>query len=189
MVSGGLAIAKLLAPFGTDIGGMVVTVTVPDGTGFTRKIWTLLAENGDGPYTPTIAIRAACREIEKLPHGAYPALGVVGLDAITSCFDDLDIATSITEMQAIPPFKAVLADSFDDLAPVVRGTHDAVTPRQFSGKSSVTRGTGLLARVAALVVGFPPTGDDIPVTVTKVPNANGETWVRQFGKSRTRKPF
>ena len=51
MVSGVLAIAKLLASFGTDIGGMVVAVTVPDGTGFVRKSWTLLAENGDGPYT------------------------------------------------------------------------------------------------------------------------------------------
>jgi len=183
MVSGVLAIAKLLASFGTDVGGMVVAVTVPDGTGFTRKSWILLAENGDGPYTPTVAIRAACREIEKVPYGAFPALGVVGLDAINSCFDDLDITTTITEMQAIPPFKAVLADSFDDLDPVVRATHDAVTPRRFSGKSSVTRGTGFLARVAALVIGFPPTGDDVPVSVTKVPSANGETWVRQFGKS------
>ncbi|WP_348536443.1 DUF4166 domain-containing protein [Labrys miyagiensis] len=48
------------------------------------------------------------------------------------------------------------------------------------------RGTrqGLLARLVARLVGFPPETDDIPVSVTFTPKGKGEFWQRDFGGRR-----
>ncbi len=176
-------LARLLGAFGTDTGGMVVDVTLPKGGGYIRRSWIMKASNGDGPFTPAVAVRAACRNLNILPAGAYPALGAVTLDQIETCFSDLDITTETSEQPVVPPFKAVLGPRFMNLEDAVRATHDAVTPRYYEGCATVTRGTGLQARIAATLFGFPPTGYEVPVSVSKTPSAAGETWVRQFGTS------
>ncbi|MEN8918784.1 MAG: DUF4166 domain-containing protein [Octadecabacter sp.] len=173
--------AKALAPFGTDRGGMVVEVTLPQGGSFIRKKWVMRAENGDGPYTPAIAIRAACRDLGALKTGAGPALSLITLDQIEACFGDLNIQTVQAHEPAVPIFKQVLGAPFDTLPDVIASTHNAVTPRTFKGMASVTRGTGLLARVAAVLFGFPPTTKNVDVEVVKTPDGLGETWVRRFG--------
>lgn len=176
-----MAGAKALTPFGTDRGGMVVDVTLAQGSGYVKKTWVMRAENGDGPYTPAIAIRAACRDIDVLNAGAGPALNLIALDKIEACFDNLDIETELGELPSVPIFKHALGPSFDMLPHSVASTHDAVTPRRFIGMASVTRGTGLLARVAALLFGFPRSEKSVEVEVTKTPDGVGETWVRRFG--------
>jgi len=178
--------ARILSRFGTDKGGMVVEVTLPtdeDPQRFETKTWAMLATKGDGPYTPAIAVRAVCRDLSDLPLGAYPALGMVTLNTIETCFEDLNITTSITQKTAIPPFQTVLGDKFVTLDPVVQATHAAVTPRGYSGSATVMRGTGVIARVAALLFGFPPSGQGVSVTVRKEPIRNGECWVRTFGEA------
>ncbi|AKS44932.1 Saccharopine dehydrogenase NADP binding domain-containing protein [Octadecabacter temperatus] len=180
--------AKALEPFGTDRGAMVVDVTLPNDAGFIRKTWVMRAENGDGPYTPAIAIRAACRDLATLKSGAGPALSLVALDQIEACFDDLDIETEHTQQDAIPIFEQVLGAQFDTLPDVISATHNAVTPRAFKGMASVTRGTGLLARIGALLFGFPPSAQSVEVEVVKTPDGRGETWVRRFG-TKTFKSF
>ena len=176
-----MAGAKALEPFGTDRGAMVVDVTLPNDAGFVRKTWVMRAENGDGPYTPAIAIRAACRDLATLKSGAGPALSLVTLAQIEACFDDLDIKTEHTQQDAVPIFEQVLGPQFDTLPDVISATHNAVTPRAFKGMASVTRGTGLLARIGALLFGFPPSAQSVDVEVVKTPDGCGETWVRRFG--------
>lgn len=178
--------AKALSPFGTDRGAMIVDVTVPRGTAFIQKRWTMRATNGDGPYTPAIAVRAACRDISGIPCGAGPAISLISLSKIEDCFADLDIDTTMSEHPRSPIFRRVLGPDIDRLPASVRATHDAVTPRSFKGFASVTRGSGLQARVAALLFGFPPTTSKIDVEVDKVPTANGEIWQRRFGRSMFR---
>ncbi|MCF2872595.1 DUF4166 domain-containing protein [Octadecabacter sp. G9-8] len=175
--------ARVLAPFGTDRGGMIVQIDLAQGNEVKRKSWIMRATNGDGPYTPAIAIRAACRDISSLPHGAGPALSLISLDKIEACFDDLNIETQITEAECIPMFRQVLGADMDRLPAAVKATHDAVTTRRFKGLARVTRGNGLQARVAAALFGFPPSADEIEVEVTKTPTPNGETWVRRFGRA------
>lgn len=97
--------AGALAPFGTDRGGMIVQVTLPQGAKFICKKWTMRAINGDGPYTPTVAVRAACRDLSALPAGAGPALSLISLDNIEGCFDDLDITTHMDVAPIIPIFR------------------------------------------------------------------------------------
>jgi hypothetical protein len=173
--------ARALAPFGTDRGGMIVRVSLPQGTGFICKNWIMRAENGDGPYTPAVAIRAACRDLAALESGAKPALSLIPLDKIEDCFADLDIDTDTSQQEIVPIFRQVLGPYFDHLPDTVKATHDAVTPRVFRGLANVTRGGGLQARIAALLFRFPTSADDIEVEVTKIPTQQGETWVRRFG--------
>ncbi|MBU2993980.1 DUF4166 domain-containing protein [Octadecabacter sp. 1_MG-2023] len=183
MVNGMMLGAKALAPFGSDRGGMIVEVIAAHHDGFVIKRWIMRANSGDGPYTPAIAVRAACRDLGAIPPGAGPALSLVPLDAIEACFEDLDIETETQTRQVSPPFKTVLGATFDKLPKTVRATHDSVVPRTFRGRASVTRGRGLQARIAALVFGFPATTDDIEVEVTKTRYKNGEKWLRRFGRS------
>ena len=178
--------AKALEPFGTDRGAMIVEVTLTEDAGFIRKKWVMRAESGDGPYTPAIAIRAACRDIDTLVVGAGPALSLIPLDQIEACFEDLDIGIEHTQEMAVPIFKQVLGAQFDTLPDTIVATHNAVTPRSFKGMASVTRGTGLLARIAALLFGFPPTAQSVEVEVVKTPDGRGETWVRRFGAKTLR---
>ena len=50
----------------------------------------------------------------------------------------------------------------------------------------MTRGRGLLARVAAWLLGFPAAGDDVPLTITKTRTPTGEIWERNFAGRRFR---
>jgi hypothetical protein len=62
-----------LAAFGTDAGAMHVTAQGLDAQGQpVRRIWTLVATHGDGPWVPTLAAAALVR---KLAAGATPAGG------------------------------------------------------------------------------------------------------------------
>ncbi|MGJ8610637.1 MAG: DUF4166 domain-containing protein, partial [Octadecabacter sp.] len=178
--------AQILTPFGTDRGGMIVQVVVPQAAGFVRKSWIMQAETGDGPYTPAVAIRAACRDVDAIGAGAVPALSLISLDKIETCFADLDIETQTTTQPIIPIFRQVLGADFDRLPRIVSETHDAVASRVFKGLSNVTRGRGLQARIAAMLFGFPQSGEDIPVEVRKTPQGNNETWVRRFANSTFR---
>jgi hypothetical protein len=176
-----MAGAGVLAPFGTDRGGMVVKVDLAQGTDFVRKTWTMNATKGDGPYTPTIAIRAACHDLAAVSAGAGPALSLITLQNIDACFDDLNIETQITTIPIVPIFRQVLGEGLNSLPPAVSTTHDSVSTRCFKGLASVTRGTGLQARIAALLFGFPPSVEETTVEVAKTPDGKGEVWVRQFG--------
>ena len=173
--------AKTLAPFGSDRGGMSVEVTVPQGAGFVRKTWVMRAINGDGPYTPGIAVRAACRDLDTLPRGAFAALSVVSLAQVEACFEDLQIETDVTQTPTIPVFRQVLGPDLDRLPDAIKATHDAVVPRAFKGMASVTRGRGFQARVAAVLFGFPPSAEAVEVEVIKTPKGQGEIWLRRFG--------
>ena len=92
----------------------------------------------------------------------------------------------MTSHAMVPIFRQVLGEEFKALPEAVKETHDAVSPRVFKGVSSVTRGRGLQARIAAALFGFPPSSEGTSVEVTKTPLGNGETWVRCFGSSTFR---
>lgn len=178
--------ANLLAPFGTDRGGMVVEVTRRIDEGWEKARWALRAKDGDGPFVPGVAVRAACRHLEEIARGARPALAVLPLDKIESAMEDLAIETEITREDVTPVFEQVLGERFDDLPRTVQATHASAAPRRYTGRASVTRGTGLQAKVAAALFGFPPSSEDVDVEVIKRPEGDGETWVRRFGDTSFR---
>lgn len=79
-------VAELLDGWGTDRGGMVVSVSGVGADDFPASAtWALLAEAGDGPYIPTLPALPAVRALangELHRPGASVCAGVLGLDAI-----------------------------------------------------------------------------------------------------------
>lgn len=78
-------------------------------------------------------------------------------------------------------YQTALGPAWDKLAPEHQAFHTYGSHQTYSGKAEITRGSGVVAALAAMVFGFPPTGDDVPITVSKSRNGTEETWLRNFG--------
>ena len=177
--------ARLLHPFGTDTGGMVVEVTARHGTEWRRHRWTLIVRRGDGPAIPGVAARAVLRALDRQPPGAGPALARISRAEAEAAMEGLEVETA-TESQSLAPLFPSVVKDFDGLPAAVRASHDTVAPRLFSGIGRVDRGRGLWPNLIARLFGFPNETPATPVTVLKQPTRKGETWTRSFGARRFR---
>jgi hypothetical protein len=90
-----LAAKRALWFLGSDRGGMVITLTGRDGFGRKRRlIWSLVAENGHGPYVPVLGSVALIKAIlDRGPPalGAMPCLGLFSLHEFAQAAEGLDI--------------------------------------------------------------------------------------------------
>ena len=84
---------------GTDKGGMLVTIKGQSKKNLNKKIkWQLHADNGIGPYIPTMsAIILARKLIDGGLHqyGAMPCLGMFNLSEFENYIEDFDITTNV----------------------------------------------------------------------------------------------
>lgn len=78
-------------------------------------------------------------------------------------------------------FDRALGARFADLPGALRGFHAGPTRRVFKGTASVEHGQGALARFGVMLGGFPPAGQNVPLTVTVHQVREGEHWQRDFG--------
>lgn len=186
-----LWLADRLKPFGSDRGAMTVDVLgrTDDGIAEHRR-WTLIAEAGDGPEIPStpaylLALRLA-RAASTVPPGARACLTDLTLEDIEAGLADYAITTHRTAEPITPLFETALAEDFAALPAALRDLHDVLDTRLFEGRASVERGTGVLSRLLARVMGFPPASADVAVSVEMVRGSAGETWQRRFGASRFR---
>lgn len=174
--------------FGEHRGGMFIRARGrADGQPVERS-WHLLAEGDDGPYIPSMAIEAIVR---KLVAGERPAPGArSSVDALTladyaALFDGRSIHMGFrSEAREAPLYHQILGDAFDTLPPALRALHGSAAERRWHGHAEVRRGTGLLARLAAAIVGFPQAAARVPVSVAFTPEKDGERWTRDFGGRR-----
>ncbi|MEM1236636.1 MAG: saccharopine dehydrogenase NADP-binding domain-containing protein [Pseudomonadota bacterium] len=104
-------LSKLLLPFGTDRGGMQVNVSGLRGGNFRHKRWTLVAEQGDGPFVPGIMCRAILRDPSEIRPGARPCLAELRRREVEAAMSDLAITTEVehvdvsegaADMRAVP---------------------------------------------------------------------------------------
>lgn len=177
-----------LMKFGEHRGGMYVHARGLRAGLTVERSWHLLAEGDDGPFIPSMAIEAIVR---KLLRGEVPSAGArAATHALDLAdYDELFAGRTIKsgfrdEGQDGPIYRQVLGSAFDSLPPAIRQLHDSSSPRNWVGKADVTRGKGLVARLIASIVGFPKSGNDVPVTVTFSPENGGELWTRTFGNRR-----
>ena len=171
--------------FGEHRGGMFLRARgLADGRAVERS-WHLLAEGDGGPYIPSMAVEAIVRKLlaGERPHaGARSAIEALTLADYDALFARRSIHTGFREEQpGAPIYRRILGTAFDQLPPRVRALHDSTAPRAWSGEARVERGRGLLARLAAAIVGFPKAADAVPVTVTFTPKGTAERWTRNFG--------
>ncbi len=185
-VSLALRFAKLLLPFGTDRGGMKVTVTGRTGGMGVRRSWTPVAEAGEGPFVPTVPARALLRRFGDCVPGARPCLGAFSLAAAEAAMADLQISFHREEVEAPFLFQDALGADWGGLPAPVRELHEIDDLRCFAGRAEVERGDGWLPCLAAFCFRFPPASGDVAVRVIMERRGEREIWLRQFGNRRFR---
>ncbi|MPQ95324.1 SDR family oxidoreductase [Thioclava sp. JE_KL1] len=174
-------LADLLAPFGSGRGGMSVAVT----TRHERRNWSLLAEDGDGPFIPAVAARALLRRAN-LPVGAGPAIEVITLEEAEAAMADLRVVTERSVAPISPAFPRVLGEAFHALPDAIKETHLTRGTSRWVGRFEVERGIGAWSRLLCAIFRFPPGSPGIEVAVTKAVTSRGETWLRRFGRNTFR---
>lgn len=171
--------------WGEHRGGMFVEVEGADETGtLLRRSWHLLAEGNDGPLIPSMAVEALVRkalEGRVPPSGARAAVQDLELTDYEKLFAGRTIYAGIRDDPSDhhPLYSRILGPAWNRLPVEIRDMHDGAA--SVSGRASVERGRGVMARLVATVFGFPPTAEDISVSVRFEASNSGETWTRTFG--------
>ncbi|MEJ8560099.1 hypothetical protein QTO30_01795 [Yoonia sp. GPGPB17] len=62
--------SRALWPFGTDVGGMSVSVILRKDGVWKRKSWRMIVKAGDGPFIPAVPVRAILRQAGTITPGA-----------------------------------------------------------------------------------------------------------------------
>jgi len=174
-----------LAKVGEHRGGMYVHVRGLNGNMAVERSWHLLAEGDDGPLIPSMAIEGIVRKLlegERPVSGARAATRALSLADYHRLFAGRAIHSGFRDEAADAPiYRRVLGTAFDALPPSVKQLHGDPSARRWSGTARVERGKGLAGRLLAALLGFPESGNDVPVTVAFKPENGGELWTRTFG--------
>jgi hypothetical protein len=177
--------AGVVAPLGSDRGGMVVSADGLDADGAPRLArWSLCAEAGSGPHIPAAPAAATLRALLDgqlgEPH-ASPCVGLVDLDAILHELRDLPIRTRLESQspEISGLFARLLGQRWESLPETVRCAHAGVETVALTGQARGRGASGLAALVRRLQ-GLPPAGLHA-TTVTIAATGHGERWNRRFG--------
>jgi hypothetical protein len=175
--------------WGEHRGGMFVSVEgEKQGGERIERSWHLLAESGDGPFIPSMAIQALILNslAGKKPHaGARAATQELEVSDYEEIFKSRTIYTgqreSITNSASIPLYKRILGEAWDALPAPLAALHNVVSQElKAEGSARVKTGKHPFARLLAALYGFPRPGEQVPVKVTFHRKDNGELWERDF---------
>lgn len=180
-----LPLQRFTASLGSDRSAMAVQLFGMAGDSRIERVWTLIAEDGDGPEIPTLAIAPLVAKIltGDVPTGARDAGEALTLADYAPAFAELHIYQERTDRILPPPLYArVLGDRFNRLPASVRAMHSALRDGGAAGEAHVTGAANALGALIARIVGFPPAGR-YPLHVTFTEDETGERWTRQFGRT------
>lgn len=182
---------QILSRFmGSECSGMSVSVTGQDRTGrAVRNLWTLLGEDGHGPWVPSFAAVLLVQKLAAgaVPAGAGPAIGLLRESDFGPLFVKFHLFTETTKVDLPAPLYArVLGTAFAQMPKEVRAMHAFIASNRATGRGKVARGRDPLARLLGWLFRFPPAQGDVPVEVIFVIDERGETWIRNFAGHRFR---
>jgi hypothetical protein len=145
-----------------------------------ERRWTFIAERGDGPEIPSLAVPLLLARLAALPVGARDAGGLLRLEDFEPSLDGLAAVHESSERELPPPLYArVMGERFAALPPAVRAMHEVLRDGGASGEAEVRRGRNPLARLIASSLGFPSEGAH-RVHVAFAEGEGGERWTRDF---------
>jgi hypothetical protein len=176
--------------WGEHRGGMFVTVSGALANGaMVERSWHMIAEGDDGPFVPSMAAQAIIRHClaGRIPKpGARAGVHDVELADYEATFARRRIVTGTRQTPAPgePLYRRILGDAYASMPQPWQVMHDLKSELTAIGVASVERGKGLLARLAAAIVGFPPAGDNVPVEVVFRLEDGRELWQRNFAGRR-----
>ena len=179
--------ANNILRWGEHRGGMFVEVTGETGDGQTvKRAWHLLAEGNDGTFIPSMAIETLIR---RWVDGASPQIGArvatreIELVDYEKLFVNRRIYAGHRGSEFIVDqclYGRILGDAWKGLPDSIRQLHAGSNCTTASGRATVTRGTGFVARIMASSFGFPQAGEDVDVTVSFERSGPTEWWTRAF---------
>lgn len=178
-----LPLQRLTRALTSDRSAMSVRLAGEGAEGFIERRWTLIAERGDGPETPTLAavLLAEAMLAGRLPAGARDAGRLLELVEFEPLFATLAMRHETAEIPLPDPlYRRVMGPAFEALPDAVRVMHRVCRDGGASGEARVERGTGLLARIVAWIMGFPPAGTH-ELHVGFAERDGVEIWTRSFG--------
>jgi hypothetical protein len=174
--------------WGEHRGGMFVEIAGEMVGARVVRAWHMTAEGDDGPFIPSMACEAIirhCLDGKPPAPGARPATGDLELEDYDKLFARRMIRTGAREVSAataaLPLYRRLLGEAYERMPAPLRAMHDLHGTMSAEGSATVTRGPGLLARLAAAVVGFPHAGENVPLRVDFKIEAGRERWTRTFG--------
>jgi NAD(P)-dependent dehydrogenase (short-subunit alcohol dehydrogenase family) len=180
------AIADLFKPFGSDRGGMRIdALLINDKGDLTRRVWTLSANAGVGPYIPTLPALAALKMLADNSlswRGAAACAGIIPYDVIAAEFAHHGITAEQSETAAPPPLmKRLLGADYDTLPAAIRDSHDVSGVLVLEGRADATSPDGIITAMFSRVFRFPRGGTNMPLRVEmRSENDGSETWTRIY---------
>jgi hypothetical protein len=175
--------------WGEHRGGMFVSVEgLRQGGERIERSWHLLAEGGDGPLIPSMAVQSLilrCLAGKRPPAGARPATQDVEVSDYDAVFQCRTIYTgqreSQAEREAAPLYRRMLGEAWDRLPAPLAALHNLGSDeRKAEGVARVEMGKHPFARLLAAIYGFPRPGEHVPVRVSFHRKDHGELWERDF---------
>ena len=175
--------------WGEHRGGMFVSVEgTNQGGKRIERSWHLLAEGGDGPLIPSMAVQALilhCLAGKKPSAGARPATQELEVSDYDAIFKSRAIYTGQRESKAdaapAPLYKRILGEAWDALPAPLAALHNVLSSDQKAqGVARIETGKNVFARLLAALYGFPGAGEHVPVKVSFHPKDDGELWQRDF---------
>jgi NAD(P)-dependent dehydrogenase (short-subunit alcohol dehydrogenase family) len=180
-----LAAARVLEPFGTDTGAMVVEAEGLDADGKSlRAEARLMADHGHGPVIPSLAAAALLKRIAEgslLFTGASHAGRHVETGEALALVPDLSIwLEKGTSARAAPLFRRVLGATFEAMPAVTQTLHRSAPAVLGKGEADIDPPETAAGRLISALFRFPKPGRAQPVEVRVEPSGEGERWVRRY---------
>jgi NAD(P)-dependent dehydrogenase (short-subunit alcohol dehydrogenase family) len=177
--------ARLLEPFGTDEGGMVVEAEGVNANGdAVRAEARLIAKDGHGPIIPSLAAVALLKTISagglKFRGAAHAGQHLDMKDAL-DLVPDLSITLQSEERRLDAPlFQRVLDKSFEAMPDVTRCLHRGAPAVLGEGEADIAPPQNVAGRILSALFGFPKPGKAQPVSVLVEQAGDGERWLRRY---------
>ncbi len=175
-------VAKRLEPFGSDLGGMRVSVQGRVDGQAVERVFTCLAAAGVGPKIPAIPGLVAVNALAAgaLKSGARPAVSELSLAALCEALHEIGVETTHSGLPAPRLFEQALGARWGQMPQPWRALHDVWDLSEFEGRAEVVRGTSWLSRLVAIPFGFPAAAKDVAVRVSMERRGASEVWTRNF---------
>lgn len=177
--------------WGEHRGGLFLECRGLDSAGKQlARSWHLVAEGSTGPMTPALAAVAIVQRIQEgtpPPPGARAAHEELELEDFEPLLRNLDVQFGERETpvpDSWPLFRRVLGSAWTSLPRPIATLHEFDRQQSYAGRATVTRGRSIVARIAARLIGFPVSGEYVPVVVGMEVENGVETWCRNFDGHR-----
>jgi hypothetical protein len=147
-----------------------------------ERRWTLIAERGEGPEIPSLAVPLLLRKLAQgaLAPGARDAGGLLSLADFEPSLAGLAAVSARAERGLPPPLYArAMGPSFAALPTSLQALHEVLRDGGASGEAEVRRGRNPLARLIASALGFPVEGAH-RLHVAFAEKEGSERWTRDF---------